>query len=39
MRVLFTSQNGSGHWHPLICVARALEAVGHEVAFASTPWS
>ena len=37
MRVLFTSQNGSGHWHPLICVARALEAAGHEVAFASTP--
>lgn len=37
MRVLLTSQPGWGHWHPLIPIARALEAAGHEVAFASTP--
>ncbi|MBF6613531.1 MAG: glycosyltransferase family 1 protein [Chloroflexi bacterium] len=36
MRVLFTSQPSSGHWHPLVPLARALEMSGHEVAFAST---
>lgn len=36
MRVLFTSQSGSGHWHPLIGVARSLAAAGYEVAFATT---
>ncbi|MEO6458279.1 MAG: hypothetical protein ABIO92_08415, partial [Chloroflexia bacterium] len=37
MRVLFTSQPGSGHWHPLVPLAQALGAAGHEVAFASMP--
>lgn len=37
MRVLFTSQAGAGHWSPLAPLARALEAAGHEVAFATTP--
>jgi len=37
MRVLFTSQPESGHWHPLIPLARALEAAGYEIAFATTP--
>ncbi len=37
MRVLFTTQPESGHWHPLIPLARALGAAGHEVAFATTP--
>ena len=37
MRVLFTSQRGSGHWHPLVPLAEALKEKGHEVAFSSTP--
>ncbi|HST04368.1 MAG TPA: glycosyltransferase [Chloroflexia bacterium] len=37
MKVLFTHQLGSGHWHPLVPLARTLEAAGHEVAFASLP--
>ncbi|MEO5953634.1 MAG: glycosyltransferase [Chloroflexia bacterium] len=37
MRVLFTSQPALGHWHPLVPLARALQAAGHHVAFASTP--
>jgi UDP:flavonoid glycosyltransferase YjiC (YdhE family) len=37
MRVLFTSQPESGHWHPLVPLARAAEEAGHEVAFAMTP--
>lgn len=37
MRILFTSQPGLGHWHPLIGLARALQTAGHEVAFATTP--
>jgi UDP:flavonoid glycosyltransferase YjiC (YdhE family) len=37
MRVLFTTQPESGHWHPLIPLARALVAAGHDVAFAATP--
>jgi UDP:flavonoid glycosyltransferase YjiC (YdhE family) len=37
MRVLFTTQIGSGHWRPLAPFARALEAAGHEVAFGTTP--
>ncbi len=37
MRVLFTTHPSSGHWHPLVPLAQALEAAGHEVAFASTP--
>jgi UDP:flavonoid glycosyltransferase YjiC (YdhE family) len=37
MRVLFTTQAGSGHWRPLAPLAKALIAGGHEVAFATTP--
>ena len=37
MRVLFTTQPSSGHWHPLVPLAQALEMAGHEVAFVSTP--
>jgi hypothetical protein len=37
MRVLFTTQVGSGHWRPLAPFARALQGAGHEVAFATTP--
>ena len=37
MRVLFTALTSSGHWHPLIPFAEALQAAGHEVAFATTP--
>ena len=39
MKVLFTTNPGSGHWHPLVPLARALEAAGHEVAFAAPPAS
>jgi UDP:flavonoid glycosyltransferase YjiC (YdhE family) len=35
MRVLFTAIPGSGHYHPLVPVARALQQAGHEVAFAT----
>lgn len=34
MRILFTMVQLSGHFHPLVPVARAAEAAGHEVAFA-----
>lgn len=37
MRVLFTTNPGSGHWHPLVPFAEALRTAGHEVAFASAP--
>ncbi len=37
MRVLFTTQVGSGHWRPLAPFARALTEAGHTVAFASSP--
>ncbi len=37
MKVLFTSQQGSGHWHPLVPLALALKEKGHDVAFSSTP--
>jgi MGT family glycosyltransferase len=37
MRVLFTSQPGYGHFHPLVPVAQALRDAGHEPAFAATP--
>lgn len=36
MRVLVTSQVGSGHFHPLVPLALALREAGHEVAFAGT---
>jgi UDP:flavonoid glycosyltransferase YjiC (YdhE family) len=37
MKVLFTHQSGLGHWHPLVPLARAIEAAGHAVAFATSP--
>jgi UDP:flavonoid glycosyltransferase YjiC (YdhE family) len=37
MKVLFTTQPSFGHWHPLVPLAHALQAAGHEVAFATTP--
>src|SRR4051812_43914761 len=37
MRILFTTQPGSGHFHPLVPLARALAAAGHAVAFAAAP--
>jgi UDP:flavonoid glycosyltransferase YjiC (YdhE family) len=37
MRVLFTVQPSTGHLHPLVPVARALGAAGHEVAVCSSP--
>lgn len=37
MRVLFVSQPGDGHFNPLIPLARALLAAGHEVAVATSP--
>ncbi len=36
MRVLFTTQPASGHFHPLVPLAQALVAAGHEVRFASS---
>ncbi len=35
MRILFTTQPFSGHFHPLIPYALALKEAGHEVAFAA----
>jgi UDP:flavonoid glycosyltransferase YjiC (YdhE family) len=37
MRTLFTTQAGSGHWRPLVPLAKAVRAAGHDVAFATTP--
>ncbi len=37
MRVLFTTNYGSGHWRPLAPLAQALVAAGHEVAFVTSP--
>ncbi len=37
MRVLFTTQPGEGHLNPLVPLARALTAAGHEVAVACAP--
>ncbi len=37
MRLLFTSLPGSGHFHPLVPTARALQDRGHDVAFAASP--
>jgi UDP:flavonoid glycosyltransferase YjiC (YdhE family) len=37
MRVLLTSQPGSGHWRPLLPLVMALQEAGHTVAFATTP--
>jgi UDP:flavonoid glycosyltransferase YjiC (YdhE family) len=35
MRILFTSLPATGHFHPLVPIARAVAAAGHEVAFAA----
>jgi UDP:flavonoid glycosyltransferase YjiC (YdhE family) len=35
MRVLFTTLPQDGHFHPLVPVAAAAQAAGHEVAFAA----
>ncbi|MEO5680214.1 MAG: glycosyltransferase [Acidimicrobiales bacterium] len=35
MRFLFTCVPGFGHFHPMVPLARALEAAEHEVAFAT----
>ncbi|HEV8547192.1 MAG TPA: glycosyltransferase [Candidatus Limnocylindrales bacterium] len=37
MRVLFTCVIGYGHFNPMVPLARAFEAAGHEVAFATDP--
>ena len=37
MRFLFTTIPGSGHFHPLVATARALQRRGHDVAFAASP--
>ena len=37
MRVLVTTHPLSGHFHPLLPIARALRSAGHEVAFATAP--
>jgi UDP:flavonoid glycosyltransferase YjiC (YdhE family) len=38
VRILFTFAGGSGHLDPLVPIARAAGAAGHEVAFAGRPW-
>jgi UDP:flavonoid glycosyltransferase YjiC (YdhE family) len=38
MRLLFGFAGGSGHLEPLVPLARAARAAGHEVAFAGRPW-
>jgi len=37
MRILFTTIPGSGHFHPLVPTARALQDRGHDVSFAASP--
>jgi UDP:flavonoid glycosyltransferase YjiC (YdhE family) len=37
MRVLFTCIPATGHFHPLVPIAAALQAAGHDVRFASAP--
>ena len=37
MRILLTVQPSVGHLHPLVPVATALTAAGHEVAVCSAP--
>jgi UDP:flavonoid glycosyltransferase YjiC (YdhE family) len=37
MKVLFTCVVGHGHFHPMVPLAQALEAAGHQVAFATDP--
>jgi len=38
VRILFAFAGGSGHLDPLVPIARAAGAAGHEVAFAGRPW-
>lgn len=38
MRILFTFAGGSGHFEPLVPIARAAQAAGHVVAFVGRPW-
>jgi UDP:flavonoid glycosyltransferase YjiC (YdhE family) len=38
VRMLFTFAGGAGHAEPLVPIARAGVAAGHEVAFAGRPW-
>ena len=38
LRILFTFAGGSGHFEPLVPLARATEAAGHDVAFVGRPW-
>jgi UDP:flavonoid glycosyltransferase YjiC (YdhE family) len=38
MRILLTFAGGSGHLEPLVPVARAARAAGHNVAFVGRPW-
>ena len=37
MKVLFSCVVGPGHFHPMVPLARALEARGHRVSFATDP--
>lgn len=37
MRVLFSFAGGNGHFQPLVPLARAVQAAGHDVAFAGQP--
>jgi len=37
MRFLFTTIPGSGHFHPMVPTARALQSRGHDVVFAASP--
>lgn len=39
MRVLFTTLMGTGHFHPLVPLAKALQNAGHEVGFTAPPAS
>ncbi|WP_073484018.1 glycosyltransferase [Streptoalloteichus hindustanus] len=38
MRILFTFVGGTGHFAPLVPIARAARAAGHTVAFTAEPW-
>lgn len=37
MRILFSFEGGSGHFEPLVPLARAAEVAGHTIAFACAP--
>jgi UDP:flavonoid glycosyltransferase YjiC (YdhE family) len=38
LRVLFTTNGLNGHFQPLVPFARGLQAAGHTVAFATSPY-